>query len=132
MQEGLKGWPVDAARIHTELFGPSASMQPGVVVGQQKTSPNVPPGVQGTGPTVSFLRSGVTLRWNNRFRSLLELAEACSVPVRWSCRSGVCHNCESGLVDGRVRYSPAPLDPPPDGVVLICCSTPDSEVTLDL
>ena len=23
--------------------------------------------------------------------SLLELAEACDVPVRWSCRAGVCH-----------------------------------------
>jgi ferredoxin len=62
----------------------------------------------------------------------LELAEACSVRVRWSCRSGVCHNCESSLIDGRVGYSPEPLDPPPEGVVLICCATPASDITLDL
>ena len=69
---------------------------------------------------------------SDRFNSLLELAEACSVPVRWSCRTGVCHNCESGLVDGSVQYAPEPLDPPADGNVLICCSTPRSDVQLDL
>ena len=78
------------------------------------------------------LRSGVTLRWDPRFHSLLELAKACSVPVRWACRTGVCHNCESGLIDGRIRYSPEPLDPPPEGTALICCATPTSDVTLDL
>jgi len=33
------------------------------------------------------LRSAIALRWNARLRSLLELTEACSVPVRWSCRA---------------------------------------------
>jgi ferredoxin-NADP reductase len=31
----------------------------------------------------------------------LHAAEACEIPVRWSCRTGVCHNCESGLFRGR-------------------------------
>jgi ferredoxin len=52
--------------------------------------------------------------------------------VRWSCRTGVCHNCESGLIAGAVSYAPDPLDPPADGNVLICCSRPRSDVVIDL
>jgi len=129
--EGLKAWQVDPSRVHTEAFGPASSFTPGVV-DTASQAPHLPAGDQGTGPSVTFLRSGVAPRWDNRFRSLLELAEACSVPVRWSCRSGVCHTCESGLVEGRLQYSPEPLDPPPEGTVLICCATPRSDVTLDL
>jgi ferredoxin-NADP reductase/MOSC domain-containing protein YiiM/ferredoxin len=129
--EGLKTWEVDTSRIFIEVFGPSDSLAPGVV-GATSTAPHLPSGPEGTGPSVTFLRSSIALRWDNRFRSLLELAETCAVPVRWSCRSGVCHNCESGLIDGRLRYSPEPLDPPPEGVALICCATPISDTTLDL
>ena len=50
--------------------------------------------------------------WDERYGSLLELAEACDVPAEWSCRTGVCHRCESGLVDGAVAYEPEPLDDP--------------------
>ena len=32
---------------------------------------------------------------NTRFLSLFELSEACDVPVRRSCRTGVRHSCES-------------------------------------
>ncbi len=38
--------------------------------------------------------------------SLLELAEACDVPVRWSCRAGVCHNCEVGSSLDRSAVNP--------------------------
>ena len=69
------------------------------------------------GPLVSFARSShVAAHWNESAeQSLLELAEACDVPVRWSCRTGVCHNCESGLVSGAVVYGPEPLDRPAEG-----------------
>jgi ferredoxin len=65
-------------------------------------------------------------------RSLLELAEACDVPVRWSCRTGVCHNCESGLISGSIAYAPDPLDPPAEGNVLICCAAPQGDVVIDI
>ncbi|MGC2686314.1 MAG: 2Fe-2S iron-sulfur cluster-binding protein, partial [Pseudolabrys sp.] len=94
--------------------------------------PHFPTGIQGSGPIVSFARSSVAVHWDNRFKSLLELAEACSISVRWSCRTGVCHTCESGLIDGQLAYSPEPLDPPSEGNALICCSTPTSNVELDL
>jgi len=81
---------------------------------------------------VSFARSGLETRWSPRFQSLLELAEACDVPVRWSCRTGVCHTCESGLVSGAVRYGPEPVEPPALGAALICCSRPEGDVVLDV
>jgi ferredoxin len=81
---------------------------------------------------ISFDRSGLDVRWGTAFQSLLELAEACDVPVRWSCRTGVCHNCESGLVAGKVRYQPDPIDAPADGNVLICCCQPDGDIVIDL
>jgi ferredoxin len=81
---------------------------------------------------VSFARSGLNVRWGSSFQNLLELAEACDVPVRWACRTGVCHTCETGLVAGTIGYQPDPLDAPADGNVLICCSRPDGDIVLDL
>ena len=131
LQAGLKGWGVEAARIHVEAFGPGSSLAPGIQ-GAGAPAPHPPDGPQGAGPIVTFARSGLAVPWDTRFGSLLELAEACAVPVRWSCRTGVCHNCESGLIDGRLRYAPEPLDLPADGNALICCATPVSAVELDL
>ena len=127
----LRAWGVEAPRVHTEVFGPAAPRTPGVVGAETRTS-HAPAGTRDTGLLVTFTRSGLGVHWDARFNSLLEFAEACTIPVRWSCRTGVCHNCESGLIAGRLRYSPEPLDPPPEGVALICCSTPMSDVALDL
>jgi ferredoxin-NADP reductase/MOSC domain-containing protein YiiM/ferredoxin len=122
------GAPQDA--IHHEVFGPANSIEPGVMKTEVKPphSP-VPPG---TGPIVSFTRSGLAVPWDTRFKSILEFAEACDVPVRWSCRTGVCHTCECGILNGRLRYAPEPLDQPALGSALICCSTPESPIELDL
>ena len=128
---GLAGWGVAASRIHTELFGAGPSKTPGIA-GSPRRLPHLPPGPPGEGPLVSFARSGVDIRWGAAFQSLLELAEACNVPVRWACRTGVCHSCESGLVAGAVSYRPDPIDPPPDGNVLICCAQPQGDIVIDL
>ena len=53
-------------------------------------------------------------------RSLLEFAESCDVPARWSCRTGVCHTCVTPVLSGRLSYSPDPLEPPSGGQALIC------------
>ena len=81
---------------------------------------------------MAFARSGLTVPWGTGYASLLELAEACDVPVRWSCRTGVCHTCETALLSGEVSYSPEPVDQPADGNVLICCSQPPADLVLDL
>ena len=92
-------------------------------------------GVSGSadaGPVVAFAKSGIRFRWHPRWASLLEAAEACDVPVSWSCRVGVCHRCETTLFAGEVNYTSAPLDQPAGGNVLLCCSVPRTDVQLDL
>ncbi|MDH2400329.1 MOSC and FAD-binding oxidoreductase domain-containing protein [Bradyrhizobium sp. SSUT18] len=128
---GLANLGVSPDQIHTELFGARPSLTPGIAA-SPPTPAHVPVGAPGPGPMVSFARSGLNVCWGPSYASLLELAEACDVPVRWSCRTGVCHNCESGLIAGAVGYAPDPLDGPADGNVLICCSRPRSDVVIDL
>jgi ferredoxin-NADP reductase/ferredoxin len=130
-QEGLAAWGIPRSRIHVEVFGPASALTPGIS-SVAAALPHRPDGPAGGGPMVTFLRSGLAVPWAARFGSLLELAEACAVPARWSCRSGVCHNCESGLIEGELAYAPEPLDPPAEGNALICCSTPITPVELDL
>jgi ferredoxin-NADP reductase/MOSC domain-containing protein YiiM len=127
---GLTAWGVTADRIHTEIFGTLDAITPGMKA--ETHSPHLPAGPAGLGPQVSFARSGLTLPWDAKHQSLLELAEACDVAVRWSCRTGVCHTCETALIAGDVEYDPEPLDPPARGDTLICCSRPRGEVILDL
>jgi ferredoxin len=118
-------------RVSTEVFGPADPITPGVAGGPAR-SPHAPAGEPGSGPLVAFSRSNLSVEWDPSFPNLLELAEACDVPVRWSCRTGVCHTCETGLVSGEVRYRPDPFEPPVPGTALICCAQPFGEVTLDL
>jgi MOSC domain-containing protein YiiM/ferredoxin-NADP reductase len=119
-------------RIHVEMFTGSESMTPGVV-GAATRAPHLPEDDADTGPRVSFARSGITAHWKaSAYQSILELAEACDVPVRWSCRTGICHNCESGLVSGAVVYEPEPLEKPADGNLLVCCSQPIRDLVVDL
>ena len=132
MKKALTTLGVAAKRIHVEIFNGSESMTPGVI-GAATKAPHPPKDDANTGPLVSFARSGIAAHWNaSRHQNILELAEACDVPVRWSCRTGVCHNCESGLVSGAVVYGPEPLDKPADGNVLVCCSQPVRHVLIDL
>ena len=127
----LVGIGLDGGRIHTEIFGSAPSQTPGIAAVAGRP-PHPPAGEPGSGSQISFARSGLDVRWDPGYASLLELAEACDVPVRWSCRTGVCHTCESGLMAGTVSYSPDPVDDPSDGNVLICCSQPSQDVVLDL
>ncbi len=81
---------------------------------------------------VTFARSGLNVNWSPDYRTLLELAEMCDVPTRFSCRSGVCHTCVTGIVAGTTRYTQPPLEEPSEATVLICCAAPEEDVVLDL
>jgi ferredoxin-NADP reductase/MOSC domain-containing protein YiiM len=128
---GLGGWGVGRDRVHTEIFGSGKSVTPGLTKAPRPL-PHVPEGSPGGGPRISFARAGLTVSWDSKFQSLLELAEACDVPVRWSCRTGVCHTCECGLISGSVKYDPDPLEPPAAGNLLICCSRPREDTVIDI
>lgn len=130
LSSGLAAYGLDPARVHSEAFGASAGMTAGIAT--TSVPPHPPAGVPGPGPEIQFARSGIAAPWGPPHGSLLEFAEACDVPTRWSCRTGVCHNCETALLAGTVRYDPEPLEPPAPGNILICCAQPSEALVLDL
>jgi len=129
MREALTALGVDSDRIRTELFSALPPTNPGIT-DQTSVPPHEPPGPPGNGPLVTFARSGISTPF--RDGSVLELAESCDVPTRWSCRTGVCQTCVTPLLSGEVNYSPTPLEPPPEGQALICCSRPTTDLVLDM
>jgi ferredoxin len=131
MADALAARGVARERIATEVFGAVAAYRSGIVNPSHR-EPHPPDGPLGTGPLVTFSRSDLAVRWGDRYPSLLDFAEACDVPVGFGCRNGTCHNCETGLLAGEVNYDSEPLEPPPDGRVLVCVSRPSSDLTLDL
>jgi ferredoxin-NADP reductase len=132
MRGSLTAHGVPPEQVAAEVFGSVGSHASGIVSDGDRPAPHAPEGPPGTGAAVSFARSNLTVRWDVRFPSLLDLAEACDVPVDFGCRNGTCHSCESTLLDGNVRYTSEPLERPPAGRVLVCCSTPSADVALDL
>ncbi|MEU9923976.1 MOSC and FAD-binding oxidoreductase domain-containing protein [Streptomyces griseoluteus] len=127
----LRGRGLSPGRIHTEQFRALPAITPGISP-TAAVRPHPPAGPMGTGPLITFARSGVTTPWSSAYASLLELAEACDIPTRWSCRTGVCHTCITQLIAGGITYTTPPLEPPETGTVLVCCSAPTTEVVLDL
>ena len=128
---GLAAIGIGAAHIHTEPFGPAPGLTPGIAAAPT-AAPHPPTGERGAGPRIEFARSDLAVRWSSNYRSVLELAEACDVPVRWSCRTGVCHTCETTVIAGNLHYDPDPVEPPADGSTLICCTQPADDLVLDL
>lgn len=128
--DALSAIGVPSASIHQEAFGAEAAINPGLV-GIRRPDPHAPADA-GDGPLVTFARSGISAGWNpDAYPSLLEFAEACDISARWSCRTGVCHTCLTGLLSGAVAYAPEPLERPEAGQALLCCSTPTTPVVLD-
>src|SRR3954452_880611 len=127
----LTGLGLDPARVHTERFGSRSAITPGVVAPPAHPPPQ-PPGSPGTGPDVTFTRSGLTAAWSVDYGSVLELAEACDVPTQWSCRTGVCHTCVTAVLAGEASYDTPPLEPPGDEELLICSVRPTTDLVLDL
>jgi ferredoxin-NADP reductase len=132
IRDALTTLGFDPAHIHSELFGALPAINPGVVDTGRHPPPHQPPGTPGTGPSITFSRSGLTVDWSKDYFSILDLAEACDVPTRFSCRSGVCHMCVTGLVAGETTYVQSPLEPPEQGTVLICSAAPTTDLVLDL
>ena len=131
MEYGLTAAGLRPDRIRTERFGSLPASTPGIT-GQPGQPPHQPDGPPGTGPLVTFARSGLSVPFSTARRSVLELADACDVPVRYACRTGVCHTCVTPLLSGEIGYRPDPLEQPAGGQVLICCAQPRTDIVLDL
>ncbi|MBV1949381.1 MOSC and FAD-binding oxidoreductase domain-containing protein [Streptomyces sp. BV129] len=127
----LRDRGLSTEKIHREQFSALPAINPGITP-TAAVRPHQPTGPRGTGPLITFARSGVTTPWSSAHASLLDLAEACDIPTRWSCRTGVCHTCVTRLVAGEITYTTPPLELPEAGTVLVCCSAPTTETVLDL
>lgn len=82
--------------------------------------------------TVTFLPDGRQAQWHEDCPSLLDLAEATGLSPDFNCRAGLCNTCMCTLVSGEVDYFEEPLDPVPEGKVLLCCSRPRGPVAVEL
>jgi ferredoxin len=131
LQDALTGLGIPAGRIHTELF---AAVRPSTRAWPPRHGPHRIHrlGAPGTGPLITFTRSGLSVPVGAAYRSVLDLADAFDVPTRWSCRAGVCHTCITPVLPGDIGYSPEPLEPPPGGEILPCCAQPRSDLVLDM
>ncbi len=131
VEQALTAIGLDACHIRTELFGALASIRPGVIDAPTR-APHPPSGPPGTGPLITFARSGISAPFAVETKSILEFADACDISTRSSCRAGVCHTCTTPLISGSIIYKPSPLEPPTDGDVLICCARPETDIVLDM
>jgi ferredoxin-NADP reductase/MOSC domain-containing protein YiiM len=131
MRAALTAIGVSGDAIRTELFGALPASTPGISE-RPSRPPHQPPGPPATGPLVTFARSGIAVPFGDDRGSVLDLADACDVPARWSCRTGVCHTCVTPLLSGGITYAPDPLELPTDGQVLICCARPATDIVVDM
>jgi hypothetical protein len=94
--------------------------------------PHAPKDDAETGPVVTFARSGVAAHWKaSSCQSILELAEACDVPVRWSCRTGVSQLRERFDLGSR-RLRTGAAGQARGSNLLVCCSQPLRDIVIDL
>jgi ferredoxin-NADP reductase/MOSC domain-containing protein YiiM len=122
---GFCAMGVDAGRIRYEFFGPASALQEPPKTSQRDAE------VGNDGTEVVFANSGVTATWNGQ-GSLLDLAERVGLTPPYSCRAGICHTCQCGVIEGEIGYDEEPLSPPDSGEALICVGKPKGRVVLDL
>lgn len=64
--------------------------------------------------------------------TLLNSLQKNSVNVLYHCREGFCGACRCKLKSGSVSYLNEPLAYVRDGEILTCCSTPDSDIEIEV
>jgi ferredoxin-NADP reductase len=134
----LRELGVAAAAIKYEFFGPATVLEERPRQSEPPVETKTAPPPSNAAPTadkvplITFAKSGRSILWDGESRSLLDFAEAQGFSPDFSCRSGICSTCKTGLISGIVEYSETPLDPPDERHVLLCCSRPLSDVELDL
>lgn len=121
----LRDLGVPRARIAHEFFGPASQLEPAPAKPAETAETPV------AGDAVTFRTSARTAPWDDS-ASLLDFAEAQGLTPDFSCRAGVCGTCVTRLIDGAVDWTDDPLDPPPEGHILLCCTRPRGAVVLEL
>ena len=83
---------------------------------------------------VEFKKSGKKAEWNEKYESLLELAEAEGIEIGNSCRQGYCGTCMVKLLSGEVQMSADDALDDVDreqGMILSCSAVPVSDIVIE-
>ncbi|WP_438290751.1 molybdopterin-dependent oxidoreductase [Streptomyces sp. HUAS TT7] len=81
--------------------------------------------------TVTFARSGRTVRWTKPAGTLLIAAESAGLTLPSGCRVGQCESCACTVLSGKAAHLVTPDESLPDTSVLTCQSVPTSDLVLD-
>jgi len=86
------------------------------------------------GYKVTFQKSGTVLEWNDRFESILELAEENGIEIEYECRQGFCGTCKVKLLSGEVDMDiedGLEDEDREEGFILTCVAVPKSDIVLE-
>ncbi len=81
--------------------------------------------------SIQFDQSNKQAHWNDKYGSLLDLAEHFQVNTRANCRQGVCDECVCQLVSGSVEHD-MKVSHLQDGQVMLCSARPLSDVVINI
>lgn len=79
---------------------------------------------------VEFTVSGRKLPWDNRYKSILEFAEANDIEITSGCLFGDCGTCLTRLLSGEIKYTHPTMIQPDKGTCLPCSCVPTGPVVL--
>jgi ferredoxin len=86
-------------------------------------------------PKVEFKISNKTVDWDDRFLSILELAQEAGVEIETDCEQGLCGTCKVKLLSGEVDMETddgldeAELE---QNMILPCVAVPKTDVVLEV
>jgi glycine betaine catabolism B len=128
----LVGMGIPDAEIHQEAF----VSPPAVAIADQATreaDAEDPPLPDGETATLTFAKSRVTTQVTNA-ATILDAAEEVGIELPFECRSGICGQCKTRLVHGKVRMDARDALTDHDrakGLVLACQARCTRDCTVD-
>lgn len=128
MRKILVGMGVPDAEIHQEAFISPPAL-PDAAPGEPEPADEMPEGVR----NLRFARTEKSIQLVNGL-TVLEAAEECGVDIPFECRSGICGQCKTRLVTGRVAMEVQDALTPADrerGLILACQAVCTQDTTVD-
>ncbi len=128
----LLGLGINEADIHTEAFGGPSATSANSGTGKAQQATGAPRKSDRSRFKISFSDSKRRVVWEPHHGSLLDIAEACGVEARASCRAGQCGSCKVRLKSGKVTYTSPPAAAVEEGTCLPCLARPVSDLVVEL
>jgi ferredoxin len=85
-----------------------------------------------TTASVTLAENSQCIKFDAGCPSLLQCLESQNIDVAFQCREGYCGACRATLVSGKVDYNEEPLAFVREGEILLCCSKPNGNISINL